>query len=146
MTNEHISDELVFSSLLTRALLDWPEVIDTHKLVSYHPGSYVIAGLGVQGDQIAESYIGQNDEVLLRNLQDAIRFTIRSAAQFLVEVRPAALRGSVVQAAFEEALLDAIKIPELRWTSEDIALVNQYFLANPKKEEPSATRVSIDDE
>ncbi|WP_349970772.1 hypothetical protein [Pseudomonas caspiana] len=125
---------LKFDILLDRVLEHWPESIDVAQLnvEEDRHDLYIVSGLGRIGDSIVEELEGSTDAVLLIDLCDALTSTIRSAALFFMEVKPASLRASTVRRNFEDRLRRAATNPDLGWAEEDVLLINRYFAVNPK--------------
>jgi len=123
---------LDFFLLLKRVLDHWPESIDTAQLRVNGSSSdlYVVIGLGDLGDSIAEELQSEPDAVLVVSLSDAVTSTIRSAALFCTEIRPALLRPSTVRENFEKRLQRAATNLDLGWGDHDILLIQQYFSVN----------------
>jgi hypothetical protein len=121
-----------FSVLLERILGYWPESIDVVQLRidGGRPDLYVVSGLGDLGDSIVEELGSEIDAVLVISLCDAITSTIRSAALFCTEVKPALLRPSTVRENFEKRLHRAVTNADLGWSRDDVLLVNRYFSVN----------------
>ncbi|QKY11963.1 hypothetical protein [Janthinobacterium lividum] len=121
-----------FSVLFERVLGCWPESIDVGQLRvnGNHPDLYVVIGLGDMGDSIVEDLSIETDAVLVTSLCDALTSTIRSAALFCTEIRPALLRPDTVRENFEKRLHRAVKNPDLGWSDDDILLINRYFAVN----------------
>jgi hypothetical protein len=82
--------DLRFAVLFERTLHRWPKSIDVAQLHvdEERPDLYVVIGLGVLCDSIAEELDGESDAVLLMALCDAIAWTVRSAARFCTEIKP----------------------------------------------------------
>lgn len=123
---------LNFPRLLERVLGYWPESIDTAQLRVNEGRSdlYVVIGLGDLGDLIAEKVDSEIDVVLVTALNDALASTIRSAALFCTEIKPALLRPSTVRENFEKRLHRAATNSELGWSDDDVLLIKQYFSVN----------------
>lgn len=123
---------LSFPRLLERVLNYWPESIDTAQLRVNEGRSdlYVVIGLGDLGDLIAEKVDSEFDAVLVTALNDALVSTIRSAALFCTEIKPALLRPSTVRDNFEKRLHRVATNSELGWSDDDVLLIKQYFSVN----------------
>ena len=123
---------LDFFVLLERVLGYWPESIDTAQLLvnEGRPDLYVVIGLGDLGDSIAEKFDTEIDAVLVTILSDALTSTIRSAALFCTEIKPALLRPSTVRENFEKRLYRAATNSDLGWSDDDILLIKKYFSVN----------------
>jgi len=126
--------DLKFDVLLDRVLSHWPDSIDVTQLIvaGDRQDLYVVSGLGRLGDSIVEALEGSADAVLLISLCDALTSTIRSAALYFMEVKPASLRASTVRRNFEDRLHRAATNPDLGWTEEDVLLINRYFAVSLK--------------
>lgn len=126
--------EFDFTVLFERVLHRWPESIDVaHLRVDEgRPGLYVVNGLGAIGDTIAEELDGEIDAVLVTVLCDAVTSTVRSAALFCTEIKPALLRPDTVRENFEKRLRRAETNSDLGWKADDILLIKRYFSLNTK--------------
>lgn len=126
--------DLDFTALLERVLHCWPESIDVAKLHvdKDRPDLYAVIGLGAMGDSIAERLDGEIDAVLVTMLCDALTSTIRSAALFCMEIKPALLRPDKVRENFEKRLHRAATNPDLGWKDDDVLLIKRYFSVNTK--------------
>ncbi|MFZ6863539.1 hypothetical protein ACO0K7_12980 [Undibacterium sp. Ji67W] len=124
--------ELDFAVLLERVLHRWPESVDVANLCADEgrPDLYVVNGLGAMGDSIAEEFDGEIDAVLVTVLCDAVTSTIRSAALFCTEIKPALLRLDTVRENFEKRLHRAATNPDLGWKTDDVLLIKRYFSLN----------------
>lgn len=128
------STSLSFASLYERALADWPAAIE-FKQINYHdmtrPDLYSVEGLkdinGRDADQIAEAFIGKADEVLMRNLHEAIISELHDVARYCSRILMADLRADRVRVVFEQNLRCARDRPSLGWKEDDLQLVRQYF-------------------
>jgi hypothetical protein len=131
---KHSIPDLSFPVLFSKAISDWPKSIDIHGLLSNdsRPDLYVVAGLSEKCEKITEYYIGRVDEILMRNLHEAISSTIRLAAQFSTHISLDSLRCEAVQVNFEKRLKRAISDSDLGWNSDDVLLANEFFSANKK--------------
>jgi len=125
---------LYFPALLDRVLGCWPESIDAAQLIvdGGRPDLYVVSGLGNLGDSIAEELGSEIDAVLVTGLCDAITSTIRLAALFCTEIKPALLRPSTVRENFEKRLHRAVTNSDLGWSEDDVLLIKRYFEVNPR--------------
>jgi len=123
---------LDFFVLLERVLGYWPESIDVAQLRVEEGRSdlYVVIGLGDLGDSIAEELDSEIDAVLVTALCDALTSTIRSAAVFCTEIKPALLRPSTVRENFEKRLHRAATNSDLGWSDDDVLLIKRYFAVN----------------
>lgn len=121
---------LYFPILFERALRDWPQIIELSQLELPDTKHYSVLGLALQADNIADKYIGDPEEIILRNLHSAIFSSIHSAARYSVLIEIRYLRPSAVRANFHERLRKAVDISALNWTEADIALVHKYFAQN----------------
>lgn len=121
-----------FSDLLAKALLDWPDEIDLSPLMrsGNDPMRYSIQGLGQMSDSITERYIGTSEEVMLRNLHEAIYEVLHGAAAYTTRIRMSELRSEAIRSKFEKRLQNAMQIPELDYNPEDIQLIQKYFERN----------------
>ena len=128
-SQEHCS----FPDLFARAIADWPAAVDVHQITSSatRRDLYVVSGLGQLGDQLAAKYLGKPEEILMVNLHEAVCSTIRSAALFCTEVRPATLRVDAVKEEFKKRLRLTLGTPDLGWSGEDIGLANSFLLLDP---------------
>ena len=126
--------DLKFDVLLDRVLSHWPDSIDVTQIIvaGDRQDLYVVSGLGRLGDSIVEALEGSTDAVLLISLCDSLTSTIRSAALYFMEVKPASLRASTVRRNFEDRLHRAATNPDLGWTEEDVLLINRYFAVSLK--------------
>ncbi|MCD5986512.1 hypothetical protein KDX30_01230 [Pseudomonas sp. CDFA 553] len=126
--------DLKFDVLLDRVLSHWPDSIDVTQIIvaGDRQDLYVVSGLGRLGDSIVEALEGSADAVLLISLCDSLTSTIRSAALYFMEVKPASLRASTVRRNFEDRLHRAATNPDLGWTEEDVLLINRYFAVSLK--------------
>lgn len=126
--------DLKFDVLLDRVLSHWPDSIDVTQIIvaGDRQDLYVVSGLGRLGDSIVEALEGSADAVLLISLCHALTSTIRSAALYFMEVKPASLRASTVRRNFEDRLHRAATNPDLGWTEEDVLLINRYFAVSLK--------------
>lgn len=127
-----VDSALNFHALFEKVLGYWPDTIDVAKLYENedHPDLYTVSGLGVVGDSIAEELELEFDAVLVTTLSDAVTSTIRLAAWFCTEVKPASLRSDTVRENFEMRLQRVLTNPDLGWKVDDILLIKQYFLLN----------------
>lgn len=121
---------LYFPILFERALQDWPPIIEMRRLERADAENYSVLGLALQVDNIADSYIEDPEEIIMRNLHTAIFSSIHSAAKYSVLMEIRHLRSSAVRANFHERLRKAVCIKALKWTQADIALVDRYFAQN----------------
>ncbi|WP_157221517.1 hypothetical protein [Herbaspirillum sp. YR522] len=123
---------LKFNDLLVKAFLDWPQEIDLNPLVKGGDERYSIKGLGQMSDAISKGYIGTSEEVMLRNLHDAIYEVLHGVAAYTTRIKISELRPEAIRIRFERRLQNALKMPELGYLSEDIKLVKRYFSTNEK--------------
>lgn len=128
--NKAIRMLLNFRDLLAKAYLDLPEEVDLSSLVQRSGNRYSVKGLYDLSDDAASQYIGTPEEVILRNLHDAIYAVLHDAAAYITRVRISELRPEAIRLRFERHLHNGIKIPELNYRPEDIELVKKYFHVN----------------
>lgn len=133
MTNTS-SASLSFASLYERALHDWPAAIEFRQLIRHdntRPDLYSVEGFnnidGRDADEIAEAYIGKPDEVLMRNLHEAIISELHNVAKHCSRIEVADLRADRVRVVFEQNLRSVLDRPSLGWKEDDLKLVQQYF-------------------
>jgi hypothetical protein len=86
-----------------------------------------VKGLGKRGDNIAEKYIGDSEEVIMRNIHDAISSVLHGAARYSKRVKLADLRDATVKDKFDRSLKDALVMESLRWEAADKELIQRYF-------------------
>lgn len=123
---------LNFNDLLNRAFLDWPSKINLSDLVKSGSEStrYSIKGLYEISEDVAARYIGTPEEVILRNLHDAIYEVLHGVSAYVTRIEMSELRREAIRSRFEARLHDGIKIPELNCSPEDIQLIKDYFSEN----------------
>lgn len=127
-----VNSKIAFVTLLGRVLNYWPESVDLTQLYmdEGRPDLYVVNGLGAMGDSIVEELDGEIDAVLVTTLSDAVTSTLRSAALFCTEVKPALLRPDTVRENFEKRLRRIEVNPDLGWKADDFLLIKHYFALN----------------
>lgn len=127
-----INNELKFTHLYKQAISLWPNVLELDLIISNSssPNLYTIRGLGLKKDEICAQYLKADDEILMLYMHDAIFFTIRTLAAYTTKIDIMHLRESVVKTKFEEKLVRAKELPELRATKQDILMVQKYFETN----------------
>lgn len=132
MTNS--SKKRDFESLFLRALHDWPGEVNFGVLQRHDPldERYTIEGLYFLCDKIAEPYLGSIDEILMRNLHDAIYIVLHSAAPYCSDIKVSQLRKETVQSHFERMLAPASISKKNGWTDYDRELVKIYFKETQK--------------
>lgn len=124
--------DLDFNVLLKRVLHCWPKSINVAELSVYgRPDLYVVNGLGgAMRDSIEERLDGEIDAVLVTTLCGVVFSTIRSAALFCTEIKPAFLRAETVRENFEKQLHQVKTMPDLGWSVDDNLLIDRYFSLN----------------
>ena len=96
--------QLLFKNLFDEALKEWPEEISFGDLTRYNTPD------GETGYSI-EGFLGFPDDFLKVRLQD--------------------LRPETVQKEFEDHIKSGLENPKkLKWNSEDVQLVKDYFAVN----------------
>lgn len=73
---------LIFKGLFKKAIEDWPLEVDLSVIKYSDPFSvrYEVIGLGPLSDEIADNYIGTDQEIIMRNLHDAIFIVLHRVA------------------------------------------------------------------
>ena len=123
--NEHKD----FSTLLNKALDDWPKEINFGPLLHQTPGTslYSVKGLYRLSDEISKPYLGASDEVLMRNIHDAIYEVLHDAAASCIRINLKQLRAETIQRSFESRLEYCLKQKNAGWTNNDKKLISKYF-------------------
>lgn len=128
-----MTDKILFKPLYERALKDLPEEIDFQGLISYTEDKtrYEVAGLkninGSDYDEFANQYIGAVDEVLMRNMHDAICAALHAVAKFCTSIKLSNLREESVKEYFDNNLKIAMSRETLGWGESDKQLIDKYF-------------------
>ena len=121
---------LNFNDLLSKAFFDWPDEVDLNPLLMGGNGRYSIKGLGQMSDAISERYICTSEEIMLRNLHDAIYEVLHGVAAYTTRVKMSELRAEAIRIRFERRLRNAMEMSELGYSPEDIERARQYFSEN----------------
>ncbi|WP_334156623.1 hypothetical protein [Oryzomicrobium sp.] len=120
----------VFSGWLSQALSEWPQSLDLKICYMQSDGQrYVVEGLGQLADDIGDTFIGREDELIFRNLHWAINVAIHGLAKYTTRICLADLRGEPVQDIFNAKLRSCID--DLKKEGEEIpALLCEYIINN----------------
>lgn len=145
---------LLFKNLFARALKDWPQSLDLvletqefEEIVPTNEGydlvcyknlpwdksfkSYTVKDLYDFCENVGHKYIGHNEEILMRNLHDAIYYVLHNISKYFTHIEFKNLRPEIVQEKFEEGLKKGLEAPhELNWSERSIKLVQGYFSVN----------------
>ena len=70
------------------------------------------------------------EEVIMRNLHDAIYEVLHGVAAYTTRVKMSELRPEAIRIRFERRLQKGMEMPEIGYSSEDIELVKKYFSEN----------------
>jgi len=124
-----------FEDLLNVALSQWPDKIDVSSLTIYNSETdlYEIKSLDNLEEVIEDSHIGQDDEVLMRNLQTCVSHAIHTSAKHVICIRPFELRRETIREYFEVRLISAFNIEDLGYEESDRELIQKYFDVNKDK-------------
>lgn len=127
-----MSMRLDFESLFRQALKDWPEALDLRVLEYTTPdlSRYTVKGLGNLSDEIEESYIGTDVEIIFRDLHISIYTVVREAAKYVLEINMSTIRAEAVRLVFERRIKYAVSATNLNWSQADYDLVESYFAHN----------------
>lgn len=121
-----------FEALFLRVVKDWPETIDASE-IRVGPGDrYSIKGLYEISENADASYIGKSDEIITRNVNDAIYEALHKAAAISVVLRPMELRRDLIREIFERRLNNCLS--SVDWTEADRRLAGDYLRENRAKE------------
>lgn len=122
-----------FNSLYSRALKEWPQKIEFGHLRNFDKkNGYIVEGLFETYSEKETLYLGDPEEVLMRNLHDAIYCILYDTATYCSTINLDQLRKETVKSKFE-SLLDSSYIEN--YSDEDKALVKQYFDQTLKTQE-----------
>lgn len=124
--------QLDFGHLFKEALKDWPAEIDVIELAvnKGNPIRYSIEGLYELYDDIASKYIGTSEEVMLRNLHDAIYEVLHTASAYITHIKMTELRPQPIRLVFERRITSVLEEKDLGWQIDDIDKVKLYFAQN----------------
>ncbi len=125
-----------FESLFRKALRDWPDKIRFGSLHREYPSdeTYVVEDLYSLCDKAQQPYLGSTEEVLMRNMHDAIYSVLHDAAAHCSYIQLNQLRKDAVRENFELRLAPDRVSKENGWTSDDSKLVKTYFEATRRVE------------
>jgi hypothetical protein len=123
------SNKWDFDTLFKKALKEYPPEIKFGPLIRYDKVQerYHTQNLYKFCDGLGLHYMGTYEEVLMRNIHDAIYIILRGAALYCTSLRTSQIRKETVQARFESRLAPEYISPENRYTDEDRRLVKLYF-------------------
>ncbi|CAK0752984.1 Immunity protein 63 domain-containing protein [Gammaproteobacteria bacterium] len=126
--------QLDFENIIKQALTDWPKELDVSELqhASLNLDRYTVNGLGALSDEIEEKYIGKENEVIHRELHNAIYEVIHEAAKCITNIQASSIRSEAVRLVFERRLRKSASSLGLNWQPEDFTLVRSYFEQNSK--------------
>lgn len=118
-----------FETLLHKALNEWPKEMSFDLLYQSNSSEsrYSVKGLFELCEKITKPYLGTADEILMRNLHDAIYGVLHGLAAFCDRVNLKQLRKEAVQRDFENRLEYCQKQKNAGWTNEDRKLIGEYF-------------------
>jgi hypothetical protein len=130
--------KLDFESLFRQALADWPDELDLTVLqyAEADLSRYAVKGLGILAENIEDTYIGTETEVVTRTLHCAIFEVIHAAAKTMLKLELSLIRSQAVRLVFEKRLKEAAAATDLNWQPEDYALAEAYFAQNSSTEKP----------
>lgn len=123
------NNQMQFDKLFKKALKDWPRKVLLKK-IHYEGEYYSVDKLFLHCEKVTKRYLGKPEEVIMRNLHDAIFVTLHSAAKYLLSVEISKLRRETIKNEFERRINLSWVSAEDGWTDEDRALVQQYFKYN----------------
>lgn len=121
-----------FENLLKIAIEEWPIGLELAQIQvdSQDPTRYLVRGLGPLSDSISERWIGQEDEVIFRNLHQSIMEVLHQLATYVVYQKVGDLRAGNIRSRFESHLKNAMRIEEIGYSLTDIELCAAYFRDN----------------
>lgn len=124
---------LSFDKLLLKALSEWPDRIIFGDLENYceATGRYSVKNLE---NDIADAYIGKDDEIIMRTLHDAISAVLHSVAKYLTAADKSQFRHHSIRERFEKNLLRDMSSLDLNWREQDHILAQSYFDTNQKSD------------
>jgi len=125
----------MFTSLLRKALNDWPKEITFGPLYrsNFSERRYTVKKLFPLCEKIIKPYLGTSDEILMRNLHDAIFVALHSLAAFSERINLQQLRKEAVQREFEARLRHCYKQKDAGWTNEDKKRIREYFKSSTRQ-------------
>ena len=123
---------LRFETLLRQALTDWPEFLDLSALeiADATLGRYSVKGLVQLAEKIDEKYIGDEWEVILRELHWSIFTIIHDVARSVTSLPLVAIRAEAVRLIFHDRLRRAVESKDAEWKEADYEIVRAYFETN----------------
>ena len=127
--------QLLFKNLFDEALKEWPEEISFGDLTRYNTPDgetgYSIEGFLGFPDEIEHRYLNHQDEVIMLGIHYRIYNILGYSAKDFLKVRLQDLRPETVQKEFEDHIKSGLENPKkLKWNSEDVQLVKDYFAVN----------------
>lgn len=125
----------MFTSLLRKALNDWPKEITFGPLYRSKPSEnrYTVKKLFPLCEKIIKPYLGTGDEILMRNLHDAIFVVLHNLAAFSARINLQQLRKEAIQQEFEARLRYCHKQKDAGWTKEDKRRIREYFKGSTRQ-------------
>ncbi|RYH57073.1 MAG: hypothetical protein EON54_12015 [Alcaligenaceae bacterium] len=124
--------EFEFKAIFDRVVGYYPSSVSMLKLHSYpdRPDLYEVVDLLDLTEEIVSRLGNAKEAVLLIAMCDAIGQTIRMAALFSTEIKPALLRYSKVRDNFHKRLKRAENNADLGWSKKDVDIIRMYFAVN----------------
>ncbi len=125
----------MFTILLRKALNDWPKEITFGSLYQSNSpeNRYTVKKLFPLCEKIIKPYLGTGDEILMRNLHDAIFVVLHGLAAFCERVNLQQLRKEAVQQEFEARLRYCQNQKDAGWTKEDKRRIREYFKSSTRQ-------------
>ena len=109
------------------ALSKWPKNLNLVEIRFGKDERYSVLGLMDQLENIENSYIGEENEIIWRELHWSIFSVVHSVAKNLLEINMSHIRIELVKNVFERRLQKAIAVKDPAWDAEDFIVARAYL-------------------